>query len=72
MAISETQSLGELLPQEIVRNEELLTMYASLPPQSGWFGVAMIKEDLASAHKATMQGDVVAMLQAYERLKGNK
>lgn len=70
--MADTQSLGELLPQEIVRNEKLLSIYASLPPQSGWYGTAMIKADLAEAHKAMMEGDVVAMIRAYEKLKANE
>ena len=39
---------------------------------AGQFGSLMIKQDIATAHKAMMEDDPVAMLRAYEALKGRK
>lgn len=62
------ETLGDSLPKEIQRCQEILGLYASLGP-AGAFGHAMISADIASAHKAMMEGDVVGMLAAYESLK---
>ena len=62
-------TLGDALPREIERCQELLVAYAEIGP-AGAFGAAMIRADIAAAHKAMMEGDVVAMLRAYEALKG--
>lgn len=72
--MSDTQSLGELLPQEIIRNEELLIAYSApeIPALSKALVIPMIRADLMLAHKAQAEGDVIAMLQAYEKLKGNE
>lgn len=64
-----TQSLGQALPLEQARCRELLTMYKSIGP-AGFFGATMIEAGLRRADEAVMSGDVVAMLQAYEDLKG--
>ncbi len=65
----EAESLGTALPKEIERCQELLTQYAAIGP-AGIFGATMIRADIAAAHKAMMEGDVVGMLRAYEALKG--
>ena len=62
-------TLGDALPREIERCQELLVAYAEIGP-AGAFGAAMIRADIAAAHKAMMEGDVVAMIRAYEALKG--
>lgn len=67
--MSHDNSLGVALPKEIERCQELLTHYAELGPV-GDFGAMMIKGHIADAHKAMMEGDVVAMLRAHEALKG--
>jgi hypothetical protein len=64
-------TLGDVLPKEIERCQELLTEYAALGPAGAWGHVA-ISRDIAAAHKAMMEGDVVAMLRAYEHLRGCK
>lgn len=61
-------TLGDALPKEIQRCQELLGIYKSLG-HAGAFGHAMISADIAEAHKAMMEGDVVAMLRAYNKLK---
>lgn len=62
-------TLGDALPREIERCQELLVAYAEIGP-AGAFGAAMIRADIAAAHKAMMDGDVVAMLSAYDALRG--
>jgi len=64
----ESTTLGDMLPKEIERCQELLVTYASIGP-AGAIGAMFIRQDIAAAHKAMMEGDVVAMLQAYEKLK---
>jgi hypothetical protein len=66
-----TETLGTALPKEIRRCQNLLLEYAALGPV-GAFGYAMISRDIIAAHKAMAEGDVVAMLRAYEALKGCK
>jgi len=68
---TETETLADALPKEIERCQELLTAYAEIGPV-GNFGAAMIRADIAAAHKAMMAGDVVAMLRSLETLKGCK
>lgn len=65
--MSETQirTLAEALPQEQARVRELLGVYSV-----GIFGAAMLESELRLADQAAMSGDVVAMLRAYERLRG--
>lgn len=64
-----SDTLADALPKEIERCQELLTAYSEIGP-AGVFGAMMIRRDIAAAHKAMMDGDVVAMLRAYEALKG--
>lgn len=66
---TESKTLAEALPEEIARCQDLLVAYAAIGP-AGIFGAAMIRADVAAAHKAMIEGDVVAMLRAYEALKG--
>ncbi len=68
-ADSPYSTLGEILPKEIQRCQELLGVYKALGPV-GAFGYSMIAADIVKAHKAMMEGDVAAMLRAYEKLKG--
>lgn len=66
---NQTETLGDALPKEIERCQRLLTQYEAIGP-AGIFGATMIRADIAKAHKAMMEGDVVAMIQVYESLKG--
>ncbi len=63
-----TQSLGEALPQEISRCQELLAVYQNIGP-AGFFGAGILKAHLDAGVKALAEGDVVAMIRAYEELK---
>ncbi len=67
-----SESLGTALPKEIVRNEQLLIQYAGLPDNAGWFASTMIQQDLVDAQLAMASDDVIEMLKAYEKLKGNE
>ncbi|WP_182342702.1 hypothetical protein [Comamonas koreensis] len=65
-----TESLGDALPQEIQRVQELIPMYESV--QMGFIAGGLMRESIRAAHEAMIAGDVVAMLQAYGDLKGYK
>ena len=66
---SDPKSLGEALPAEMARvRDQLLPVYDSIP--AGVFAATMMRADLDKAAKAMAEGDVVAMLHAYEALKG--
>ncbi len=65
---TQIETLGTALPKEIERCQELLNDYAAIGP-AGTFGAAMIQMEIAAAHKAMMEGDCVAMIRAYEKLK---
>jgi hypothetical protein len=61
-------TLADALPKEIERCQDLIGIYKSLGPV-GMFGHAAISADIAAAHRAMMEGDLPAMIQAYEALK---
>lgn len=66
---NQINTLGDAFPQQLARVRELLTMYQALPIQSGWFGVAALKNVIDRAERAQADGDVVAMLRLYEEMK---
>lgn len=62
-------TLAEALPREIKRvREEVMPVYETIP--TGAFAVLMMKQDLLKASAAIVDQDTVAMLRAYEALKG--
>jgi hypothetical protein len=65
-------SVGEEILVELKRNRELLDVYRGLPDGVGAFGAAIINQDINMAEKALAEGDVIAILQSYEKLKGNE
>jgi hypothetical protein len=66
-----SESLGTALPKLMSRvRDEILPLYDAIP--AGKFAALMIRQDLDAATRALAEGDVVAMLQAYESLKGIK
>lgn len=68
----EPDSLGEALPLEIARvRDRVLPLYDRLGPP-GTIGAMLIRADLDEASRATISGDVVAMLRVYETLKDIK
>ena len=62
-------SVAEELPKEQARVREVLGHYKEIGA-AGVFGVTMIEQSLACADKAVMSGDVVAMIIAFDDLKG--
>ena len=56
--------------EELARARELLSNYEDLPPQSGWFGAAIVKQAIGHAESSMTDGDLPEMLSAYEELKG--
>ena len=64
-------TLGDQLPREQARCRELLVAYKEIGP-AGAFGAAMIEQSLREADTATISGDIVAMLRAYEKLKNHE
>jgi len=61
-------TLGDALPREIARVTKLIELYATIP--TGVFAIAMMRQSLAHASKAMIEGDLVEMIRAYEDLKG--
>lgn len=65
------ESLGEALPREIARvRDEVLPAYLSIP--TGAFAAAMMRASLDAAARAMVEGDLPAMIAAYQDLKGYK
>lgn len=65
-------TLGEALPAEIARvRDDIMPVYADIGAL-GMFAVLSMKRDMDLATKALAEGDVIAMLRAYEELKGWK
>jgi len=62
------ETLADALPREQARCREMLEHALELPPQSGFFLVATLREALAQAERAAASGDVVAILRAYQML----
>lgn len=64
------QTLGEELPREMARvRDKVMPVYQSIGT-AGTFALTMMRADLDAAAKALAEGDVVAMLRAYQSLKG--
>jgi hypothetical protein len=66
-----SESLAEALPKEMERVRVVLGHYKEIGP-AGMFGAGFIEADLREADRAVMSGDVVRMIQAYEKLKDIK
>jgi len=64
-------SVGEELPKEQARVRRLIEIYKTIGPV-GNFAIMMMNQSLADAERAAISGDVVAILQAYNDLKGFK
>lgn len=66
----EIKTLGDALPKEMARiRDEVMPAYVEIGP-AGQFALAFMRQDLDAAARAMAEGDVVAMLRAYEKLKG--
>jgi hypothetical protein len=65
-----TDTLGEALPREMARvRDQVLPTYIAIGGP-GFLAASMMRASLDAAAKAMADGDVVAMLRAYEDLKG--
>jgi hypothetical protein len=64
-------SVAEALPAEQARVRKLKELYLSIGP-NGRPAALLMEMSLQRADQAVMSGDVVAMLAAYEDLKGFK
>ena len=63
------ETLADGLPKEMARvRDEVMPPYIAIGA-SGMFALAMMRNDLDEAAQAMAQGDVVAMLRAYHKLK---
>lgn len=62
-------SVGEDFPKQQARARELLAQYKQIGP-AGTFGAIIIEQALQRADQAMSSGDIVAILQSYEELRG--
>lgn len=70
MAEPISETLGTALPDEMARvRDEVLAEYIKIGP-SGAIAAALMRQSLDLAAKSMSEGDVVAMIRAYEDLKG--
>ena len=67
--MSDTESLGQAFPKEQARCRELLVYYREIGP-AAQFGLLMIEAVLKRADQAAISGDLIAMLQSFQELKG--
>lgn len=62
-------TLGEDLPREIARvRDEVMPVYKSIGP-NGAPALALMQLEIDTAVKAMVEGDVVAMIRAYQSLQ---
>lgn len=67
---SSVDTLGDALPREMARvRDEVLPLYVEIGP-AGSFAVMMMRRGLDQAAQAMVEGDLAAMIRAYEYLKG--
>lgn len=66
-----SESLAEAFPKEQARCRELLAEYKALGPV-GTFGAMAIEATLREADRAVAEQDPVAMMRAYERMRGHE
>jgi hypothetical protein len=66
---NDVETLADALPKEMARVREVLSHYREIGP-AGMFGATFIEQDLRAADRAVMSGDVIAMIQALEKLRG--
>ena len=68
---NEVETLADALPKEMARVRTVLGYYKEIGP-AGAIGAMFIEQDLQAADIAVMNGDVVAMIQSLETLRGIK
>ena len=62
-------NLVEGLQAEMKRCRKLVPLYEGLPNNAGFFGVTIIKQDIANAEESIASGDTVKMMRCYKALK---
>lgn len=68
--MAEIDTLGDALPSEITRvRDDVLPLYLEIG-QPGMLAAMMMRASLDRASKAMIEGDVVAMIECYQDLKG--
>jgi hypothetical protein len=68
--MSKVVTLGDALPKEMARvRDEVMPAYQEIGA-AGAMALVFMRNDLDRAARAMATGDVVAMLRAYEALKG--
>lgn len=66
------ETLGDALPKEMARiRDVVMPCYRDIGPAGG-FALALMKADLDRAAQAMAEGDLPAMISAYESLKSYK
>jgi hypothetical protein len=67
-----TDTLGDALPREMARvRDKVMPAYVEIGP-GGAFALAFMRQDLDRAAKAMAEGDLPAMIAAYQALKEYK
>ena len=61
------ETLGEALPKEIERVQEIIKLYESIP--NGHFAASLMRADIQNAQQAMMEGNLPLMLAIYQDLK---
>lgn len=65
------ETLGDALPKEMARVRELIVLYRDPELRgAGNLAARMMEISLRQADVAVMSGDLVAMIRAYEDLRG--
>lgn len=67
--MSDVETVGDDFPREQARCREVLAHYRELGA-AGVLGGIMIEATLREADEAMASGDIVRILQAYQRMKG--
>ena len=72
MANQQIETLGDALPKEMARvRDKVMPGYIQIGPP-GTFMLALMQQDLDAAAKAMIEGDVAAMIEAYQSLQEYK
>lgn len=69
MTTPQVTTVGDDYPVQQARCRELLTLYYALG-EVGAFGAVQIEAALKQADEAAISGDIVAILKAYQAMKG--
>jgi hypothetical protein len=64
-----SESLGEALPKEMARIRDVMIPRYMEIGDAGKFALMFMRQNLDAATKALAEGDVIAMIRAYEELK---